>query len=51
MEADMITEIARIEIKPGTEKEYEAAIAKAAGLRPVKGFRGCDSDHEGVISR
>jgi hypothetical protein len=26
---DMITEVAQIEIKPGTEKDYEAAIAKA----------------------
>jgi len=36
----MITEIAQIEIKPGTEKNYEAAIAKAATLPPVEGFHG-----------
>ncbi len=30
----MITEIAQIEIKPGTEKDYEAAIAKAVALPP-----------------
>jgi quinol monooxygenase YgiN len=41
MEADkMITEIAQIEIKPGTERDYEAAIAKAAALPPVAGFHG-----------
>ena len=28
----MITEIAQIEIKPGTEKDYEAAVAKARPL-------------------
>ena len=36
----MITEIAQIEIKPGTEKDYEAAVAKAANLPPIKGFHG-----------
>ena len=36
----MITEIAQIEIKPGTERDYEAAIAKAAALPPVAGFHG-----------
>ncbi|MBR1251307.1 antibiotic biosynthesis monooxygenase [Bradyrhizobium sp. AUGA SZCCT0169] len=36
----MITEIAQIEIKPGTEKDYEAAVAKAADLPPIKGFHG-----------
>ena len=25
----MITEIAQIDVKPGTEKEFEAAVAKA----------------------
>ena len=37
----MITEIAQIDIKPGTEKDFEAAVAKA---RPLflrsKGFHG-----------
>ena len=28
----MITEIAQIEIKPGTEREFEAAVAKAEPL-------------------
>jgi heme-degrading monooxygenase HmoA len=36
----MITEIAQIEIRPGTEKDYEAAIAKAAALPPIEGFHG-----------
>jgi len=36
----MITEIAQIEIKPGTERDYEAAVAKVAALRPIKGFHG-----------
>ena len=36
----MITEIAQIEIKPGTEKDYEAAIAKAVALPPPTGFHG-----------
>jgi quinol monooxygenase YgiN len=36
--ADMITEIAQIEIKPGTEKDYEAAVAKAVALPPFHGF-------------
>ncbi len=36
----MITEIAQIEIKPGTEKDYEAAIAKAVALPPPAGFHG-----------
>jgi len=40
-EADkMITEIAQIEIKPGTEKDYEAAVAKAVALPPIEGFYG-----------
>jgi heme-degrading monooxygenase HmoA len=37
----MITEIAQIEVKPGTEKDFEAAVAKA---RPAfgrsRGFHG-----------
>ena len=28
----MITEIAQIDVKPGTEKDFEAAVAKAAPL-------------------
>ena len=36
----MITEIAQIEIKPGTEKDYEAAVAKAVALPPIEGFHG-----------
>ena len=36
----MITEIAVIEIKPGTEKDYEAAIAKAVDLPRAPGFHG-----------
>lgn len=36
----MITEIAQIEIKPGTEKDYEAAIAKAVNLPRAPGFHG-----------
>ena len=33
----MITEIFQIEVKPGTEKDYEAGVAKAATLTPAKG--------------
>jgi len=37
----MITEIAQIEIKPGTEEEFEAAVAKArAAFQRAKGFHG-----------
>jgi quinol monooxygenase YgiN len=36
----MITEIAQIEIRPGTEKDYEIAIAKAVSLPPPAGFHG-----------
>ncbi len=36
----MITEIAQIEINPGAEKDYEAAIATAETLPPVDGFHG-----------
>ena len=36
----MITEIAQIDIKPGTEKDYETAIAKATTLPPPPGFHG-----------
>ena len=36
----MITEIAQIDVKPGTEKDFEAAVAKARPLflRAKKGF-------------
>ena len=39
----MITEIAQIDVKPGTEKDFEAAVAKAQGRcssapRAFKGF-------------
>ena len=38
----MITEIAQIDVKPGTEKDFEAAVAKARPLflraRGGKGF-------------
>src|ERR1700682_4086441 len=30
--SDMITEIAQIDVKPGTEKDFEAAVAKARPL-------------------
>ena len=37
----MVTEIAQIDVKPGTEKEFEAAVAKArAAFGRSKGFRG-----------
>ncbi|MEY9252330.1 hypothetical protein ABH989_006203 [Bradyrhizobium ottawaense] len=36
----MITEIAQIEIKLGTESHYEAAIAHAKTLPPPAGFHG-----------
>lgn len=37
----MITEIAQIEIKPGSEAEFEAAVGKArAAFRASKGFHG-----------
>jgi heme-degrading monooxygenase HmoA len=39
----MITEIAQIDVKPGTEKEFEAACAKAAPLfLRAKGGRGAE---------
>jgi heme-degrading monooxygenase HmoA len=40
--ADMITEIAQIEVKPGTEKDFEAAVARAEALAPVKGHHGLE---------
>src|SRR6185312_2045662 len=37
----MITEIAQIEIKPGSEKDFEAAIAKAQAIfKRCKGWKG-----------
>jgi heme-degrading monooxygenase HmoA len=37
----MITEIAQIEIKPGSEKDFEAAVDKArAAFGRAKGFHG-----------
>ena len=37
----MITEIAQIEIKPGSEKDFEAAVEKArAAFGRAKGFQG-----------
>ncbi|MDR3466552.1 MAG: antibiotic biosynthesis monooxygenase [Xanthobacteraceae bacterium] len=37
----MITEIAQIDVKPGTEKEFEAAVAKArAAFGRAEGFHG-----------
>ena len=34
----MITEVAQIEIKPGTEKDCEAAIAQAVSRPRLHGF-------------
>src|SRR5258708_6822036 len=37
----MVTEIAQIDVKPGTEKDFEAAVAKArAAFGRSKGFHG-----------
>jgi quinol monooxygenase YgiN len=37
----MITEIAQIEVKPGSEKDFEAAVAQAkAAFGRSKGFHG-----------
>jgi heme-degrading monooxygenase HmoA len=39
----MVTEIAQIEVKPGTEKDFEAAVAKAKPLfQRAKGGRGIE---------
>jgi heme-degrading monooxygenase HmoA len=39
----MITEIAQIDVKPGTEKDFEAAVAKARPLfLRAKGGRGIE---------
>jgi quinol monooxygenase YgiN len=40
-EADMILEIAQIEIKPGTEQDFEAGVSAAEPL--FRGARGCRS--------
>ena len=40
---NMITEIAQIEVKPGTQKDFEAAVAKARPLfLRAKGGRGIE---------
>jgi heme-degrading monooxygenase HmoA len=40
---DMITEIAQIDVKPGTEKDFEAAVAKARPLfLRARGGRGIE---------
>ena len=37
----MVTEIAQIDVKPGSEKDFEAAVAKArAAFGRAKGFHG-----------
>lgn len=36
----MITEIAVIEIRPGADKDYVAAMLKAKALPPIPGFHG-----------
>src|ERR1700722_3945737 len=42
-ESHMVTEIAQIEVKPGTEKDFEAAVAKAKPLfLRAKGGRGME---------
>ena len=38
----MITEIVQIEVRPGTEKDFEAAVAKVAAFPPVKGHLGLE---------
>jgi heme-degrading monooxygenase HmoA len=39
----MVTEIAQIEVKPGTEKDFEAAVAKAKPLYArAKGGKGME---------
>jgi heme-degrading monooxygenase HmoA len=39
----MITEIAQIEVKPGTETEFEVAVGKArAAFGRAKGFHGLE---------
>jgi heme-degrading monooxygenase HmoA len=42
----MILEIAQIDVKPGTEKEFEAGVAKAAPLfKRAKGCHGMELQH------
>jgi len=36
----MITEIAQIDVKPGTEKDFEAAVAKAPAVPARQGRQG-----------
>ena len=35
-------EIVQIEVRPGTEKDFEAVVAKVAVSRPVKGHLGLE---------
>jgi heme-degrading monooxygenase HmoA len=48
----MITEIAQIDVKPGSEKDFEAAVAKARPLflraKGGKGFEFAQVDREAV---
>jgi heme-degrading monooxygenase HmoA len=45
---DMITEIAQIDVKPGSEKDFEAAIAKAEPIfRRCKGWKSFEL-HRGI---
>ena len=44
----MITEIAQIDVKPGSEKDFETAIAKAAPIfKRCKGWNGFEL-HRGI---
>jgi heme-degrading monooxygenase HmoA len=44
----MITEIAQIDVKPGSEKDFEAAIAKAEPIfRRCKGWKSFEL-HRGI---
>jgi heme-degrading monooxygenase HmoA len=44
----MITEIAQIDVKPGSEKEFEAAIARAEPIfKRCKGWKGFEL-HRGI---
>src|SRR5258708_31933674 len=46
--AHMITEIAQIDVKPGSEKDFEAAIAKAEPIfRRCKGWKSFEL-HRGI---
>ena len=47
----MITEIAQIEVKPGSEADFEAAVGKArAAFGRSKGFHGFEL-HRSIESR